>query len=257
MPALGLSVLPALCAAAEGFTDRWDTPGAGGLAGATAPIARGVEAIEANPAGIALGGALEGSIVWFQSGYDGQEAARVDIAVRDGSIGIGAFAREATGFAPPRFEDWGVAAAALIMRRPHGGHIALGGAVRTRDEEWFADLALQLEPVPMVGIGAVLTTSAEDAWALPTLTAGLAHRWAAGLELIAEREFRRAAPDEARFGAQVELGEPICLRVGSGSHRVTWGVGVRWGGWSVDLAAVADRRSGMAWMAGLQVAAPR
>ncbi len=247
-----LSVLSVMCAPAAGFTGQPDTPTAGGLADATAPTARGVEAIEANPAGIALGGAWEGSLAWFERGSDEQGATRIGVAVRGGSVGIGAFVREPTDFAGSRLEDWGVAVAALPMRRSHGGHIALGGALRRRDEEWIADLALQIEPVPMVGIGAVVTASAEEPGTTPTLTAGVAHRWAAGLELIAEREFLPDAPDEARFGAQIELGEPVRLRIGSRRHCLTWGVGARWGACAVDLAAVADRRSGLTWMAGVR-----
>ncbi len=250
-PKLVLSL--AWCVALRANASPLDLPFSAAMAGAGTAIARGAQALETNPAGVALGEPLDLALYWSEDRAASRNELGAGLTLRSDQLGVGALVAIPAERANPLPSDWALVVAAAPMRRPHGGYLALGGALRKREERVLGEIALAAEPVPMVSVGAVIRAALERNDPSPEITAGVAHRWADVLELVAERSFRSGAADEVRFGAQLELSEAVALRTGALPHGLSWGVGWRLGGWRADLAAVADRRRGLAWSGGVGI----
>lgn len=230
------------------------SPAAAGQGGAVLAVARGVEALGLNAAGVVLGAhELDAAVHWAETDAD-QRLWSLAGSWRRSGVGAGAFLTLRDPISPQRgadkgIEDWGVAAALLALQRPHGGHLSLGLELRRRSPDWYGDVGIQIEPIPLIQAAAVWHAwKPEGAW----LSASLSCHWSGLLELVAERDVQSEGADLTRFGAALPIGENLVLRLGSLAHNLTWGVGLHVADWRLDLSTVADRRSsGLSWQVGL------
>lgn len=232
-----------------------------GQGGAASATVAGVEALGLNPAGLISppGRKLAISGFWHEK-IAGESSSQADLALAC-QLGPWAFGARtailpAASSSRPLNNDprsWEVSTAIVIMERPQGGHVLAGLAATRGQEGWQEDIGFQLEPIPMVEIASVLHTYQEQPHDRGWLTLGGAYRLSNGLTLTAERDLDQGDSDVTRFGASLRLDHSWVLRMGSLQHAFTWGVGLSGSSWRVDLAAIADRRQGLHWSAGIRI----
>jgi hypothetical protein len=217
----------------------------------------GIEALDVNPAGLAVGTSDWAAGASWRDALPGQTRSRSNLALlyRHGPWSMGVDASTLIGPTDQASTDhllsWGLGAGMVLLERPQGGRVLAGLAATQLEEGWREDFGIQLEPIPLVGIGAVFHLYQSLAGDRGWLTAGGSYRLDSGLTLSAERDFRESEGDATRFGAELLINHSWTLRMGSLRHIFTWGIGFSRSSWTVDLATIADRRHGLNWCLGI------